>query len=259
MNKIILSATIALVSATAVTGLLTKNKISGLQQNLSAMKLDVASSRKTAADSKLALTKVSDELRSATTAVEEGKAKLADAAKEKDDAVANEKKAEELSGTQTKRIAELEEQLKNNPSKPGDPNIDEKYAALQTERDTLKTALAEAQQAVDTQAKKTTETQQQLAAATEKIRHYEKNVAKMGLTGRVVSVNPGWNFMVIDLGDKQGAAPNSQVYISRNGQSIARATITSVEPTASVASVVPSSLPRGEAVQPGDQVIFGRM
>ncbi|MEA3188595.1 MAG: hypothetical protein QOD99_2425, partial [Chthoniobacter sp.] len=44
--------------------------------------------------------------------------------------------------------------------------------------------------------------------------------------------------------------------VVRGDQRIAKVRITSVEPSTSVADVVPGSMSRGARVQPGDRVIF---
>ena len=77
-----------------------------------------------------------------------------------------------------------------------------------------------------------------------------------GLTGQVLAVNRAYNFLVISLGDKQGVAMNGEMIVKRGGLQVARVKITSVEPTTSIADIVPGSLGRGVNVQAGDEVIY---
>jgi hypothetical protein len=77
-----------------------------------------------------------------------------------------------------------------------------------------------------------------------------------GLEGQVMAVNQGWNFVVISLGDRQGALPNAQMLVKRGDSLVAKVTISSVEPSTSIADIVPGSVPRGQRVMPGDRVVY---
>jgi hypothetical protein len=79
--------------------------------------------------------------------------------------------------------------------------------------------------------------------------------APNGFRGRITEVNINWNFVAINAGEKQGAKVNSQLTIVRNGQNIAKARITSVQPMTSVADLIPGSLAPGQTVQLGDEII----
>ncbi len=79
---------------------------------------------------------------------------------------------------------------------------------------------------------------------------------QQGLEGRVLAVNPAWNFVVLSIGDKQGVVNNAELLIKRGGQYLGKVRVTSVEPSTSIADIVANSLPSGVAVQPGDSVIF---
>src|SRR5258708_1299577 len=81
-------------------------------------------------------------------------------------------------------------------------------------------------------------------------------VGRAGLQGRILAVNAGWNFVVLSVGDKQGVVVNAPLLVVRGNQPIAKLRITSVEPSTSIADVLPGSVPRGVTVQPGDTVIF---
>jgi peptidoglycan hydrolase CwlO-like protein len=79
---------------------------------------------------------------------------------------------------------------------------------------------------------------------------------KQGLEGRVLAVNPAWNFVVLSIGDKQGVVNNSELLLKRGGQYLGKVRVTSVEPGTSIADIVANTLPAGIAVQPGDSVIY---
>ena len=75
------------------------------------------------------------------------------------------------------------------------------------------------------------------------------------LTGRILAVNEAWNFVVLNVGDKNGVSSNTELLVKRGNTQIGRVRITSVEPASSIADIVPGSLVRGLSVQPGDYVL----
>ena len=77
-----------------------------------------------------------------------------------------------------------------------------------------------------------------------------------GLEGRILAVNPAWNFVVLSLGDRNGVVNNAEMLIKRGSQLIGKVRITSVEPSSSIADIVANSVTRGLSVQPGDTVIY---
>ena len=77
-----------------------------------------------------------------------------------------------------------------------------------------------------------------------------------GTRGTVTAVNSGWGFCVLSIGDKQGAATNRVLIVTRDGQSIGKVKITNVEASQSVADIVPGSFRKGVYVEPGDRVIY---
>jgi hypothetical protein len=82
------------------------------------------------------------------------------------------------------------------------------------------------------------------------------NVTQEGIRGRVLAVNSRWDFTVISIGSKQGAAAKKTLVVSRNGQAIGKIRISSVEENQSIANIIPDSFIRGPRIQPGDDVVF---
>ncbi|MDX2079742.1 MAG: hypothetical protein SFU53_03075 [Terrimicrobiaceae bacterium] len=77
-----------------------------------------------------------------------------------------------------------------------------------------------------------------------------------GLEGRVLAVNQAWNFVVLNLGDRNGVVSNAEMLVKRGNQFIGKVRVTSVEPSTAIADIVSNSVPRGIAIQPGDNVIY---
>jgi hypothetical protein len=64
-----------------------------------------------------------------------------------------------------------------------------------------------------------------------------------------------WGFVVVAGGNDQGVVSRSQMDVYRRGQPICRLLVTSVEPSQSIAEIVPGSLTAGQRVQVGDTVV----
>ncbi len=93
-------------------------------------------------------------------------------------------------------------------------------------------------------------------AAERRVAVREGQEAMNGLQGRVLAVDRNWNFVVLSLGGRSGVNANSQMIVRRGGSMVGRVRITSVEPTQSIADIVPNSVPAGVSVQAGDTVVF---
>jgi len=133
-----------------------------------------------------------------------------------------------------------------------DPRIAVLTASLQK----AQAEAAEAKQVSDSLNNRIKDTETKLSAAEQKEKLRSSGVVRAGLQGRVLAVNPGWNFVVLSVGDKQGVIVNAPLLVVRNNEPIARLRITSVEPATSIADVIPGTVRKGVSVQPGDSVIF---
>ena len=86
----------------------------------------------------------------------------------------------------------------------------------------------------------------------------KSNYQKPGLQGRVLAVNSGWNFVVLSVGDKQGVVINSTLLVVRGNEPIARLRVTSVEPSTSIADVLPGHGAQGHCRPAGRHRHFRR-
>ena len=77
-----------------------------------------------------------------------------------------------------------------------------------------------------------------------------------GIRGTVLAVNRAYNFVVLNLGGRQGVEANSEMLVLRGGSFIGKIRISSVEPATAIGDIITSSLARGVQVQPGDTVIY---
>lgn len=76
------------------------------------------------------------------------------------------------------------------------------------------------------------------------------------IRGTVLAVNHAYNFVVLNLGGRQGVEANAEMLIWRGGSMIGKIRISSVEPATAIGDIVGNSLARGVQVQPGDIVVY---
>jgi hypothetical protein len=84
----------------------------------------------------------------------------------------------------------------------------------------------------------------------------ESSPAKARLRGTVMAVNQAYNFVVLNVGERQGLRSNEDMLVLRDGVLIGKIRISSVEPATAIGDVVTNSLARGVQVQPEDIVIY---
>ena len=76
------------------------------------------------------------------------------------------------------------------------------------------------------------------------------------IRGTVLAFNPAYNFVILNLGSRNGVEANAEMLVLREGSVIGKIRISSVEPATAVGDIMSSSLARGVQVQPGDTVIY---
>ncbi len=78
---------------------------------------------------------------------------------------------------------------------------------------------------------------------------------EMNLTrhGRVLAVDPQWDFVILDLGRTHGAVERGELLVNRDGKLVAKVRISQVEEDRSIANILPEW--KQTDVQVGDQVL----
>ncbi|MBX3734438.1 MAG: hypothetical protein KF791_17820 [Verrucomicrobiae bacterium] len=84
----------------------------------------------------------------------------------------------------------------------------------------------------------------------------EKPVEMPGLKGSVVAVDPDWDFVILDVGEEQGAKERGVVMVRRGDKLIGKARIVTVEPSRSVANLLPGWKQGDLAIEVGDAVLY---
>ena len=72
------------------------------------------------------------------------------------------------------------------------------------------------------------------------------------LKGKVVVVDPKWDFVVLNIGDDQGVLQDGEMLVSREGKLVAKVIVRTVEKDRCIANVVPG-WKLGEMIE-GDKV-----
>jgi len=257
MAKILLGISILLTLLTGVLGYMTKGKVESLQGSLKDAKQTASTASAKAAKAEGDLKRAQDELTLATTRATESEKETARLKGEVDDLTKKINEANKVVEEKTKALAEIVDKMKTPGTELIDPGqlanqVKEMSAQLQK----AQTELAEANQVRMTLEEQKRTAEDKVAAAEQKVKEYQGPIIRAGLTGKVLAYNPGWNFVVLNIGDRAGVKANTQMLVTRNGARIATVRVTSVEPATAIADVVPGTLARGQTVQPGDSVVY---
>jgi hypothetical protein len=152
-------------------------------------------------------------------------------------------------------IANLQKQvdeIKPATVNPGAPSSVELQAQLEDSRHQLDNAEREKSLLSDKM--------QSLATRSSQLEEEKKRrtvvAGKIGVRGTVLAVNQAYNFVVLNLGARQGVEASSEMLVLREGSFIGKIRISSVEPSTAIGDIVTSSLARGIQVQRGDIVIY---
>lgn len=98
--------------------------------------------------------------------------------------------------------------------------------------------------------------QEQQTGRPEERKRRVSSPGKPGVRGTVLAVNQAYNFVVLNLGARQGVEANTEMLVLRGGTLIGKIRISSVEPATAIGDIITNSLARGVQVQPGDIVVY---
>lgn len=116
--------------------------------------------------------------------------------------------------------------------------------------------LREEREVLEIERKLLTQNNQKLTLQLEDLLGRERErlpVIPPGLKGKVLAVDPKWDFVVIDIGEAKGLLPRSEMLINRDGKLVAKIKIVTVELDRSIANIMPM-FKVGEVME-GDEVI----
>ena len=252
MVKVFLGLSLVAMLATAGLSFGTKSKIGGLNGSLKTAQKDLSENKSRLAKAESDLKKTEDDLMSSKAIVEERDKEIAKQKGESEElqrtvAAAKAEGEEKVKATIAEYSVKLEEAKKNPAPEAGLPIVaDEK----------IKAEFAELQQVNKTMEAQKKDAEEKLLPIQRQLEEYRQGYVRNGLSGKVLAYNPGWNFVVLSIGDRQGLKPASQLIVTRGSQPIAKVKVTTVEPSSAIADIIPGSVAKGDFVQPGDVVVY---
>jgi hypothetical protein len=156
-------------------------------------------------------------------------------------------------------IASLRQQLEaaaTTPKPAVSPAPASSPAELQAQLDDVRHQLDSAEKEKAFLSEKLQSPQERTSQPQEEKKRKEPSPRRTGVRGTILAVNQAYNFVVLNLGTRQGVEPNSEMLVLREGTLIGRIRISTVEPATAIGDIITSSLARGVQVQPGDTVIY---
>ena len=257
--KTVIGLSVLLLILGAIFGLLNSHKVKTLRTNVAN-----ADAARDAAEHRRAAQERNPKTRETTVAG--GEAKIAEAeskaAKAEAELTQLQKDKTELQakleanqneiGSLQKRIEEAEKTAKPAAS-PVAPNSSPE---LQAQLEDARRQLDSAEKEKVFLSEKLQTTQERPTQPQEEKKRRETGPRRPGVRGTVLAVNQAYNFVVLNLGARQGIQPNSEMLVLREGTLIGKIRISSVEPATAIGDIISSSLARGIQVQPGDIVIY---
>jgi predicted nucleic acid-binding Zn-ribbon protein len=254
MARIALGITLLLLALTCFFGYATHTKVQGLNDKVASLGSELTSTQQRLAKSQADLATTKDSLAKETADDEQTKSQLATVQSSLDAANAQVTSLNAKIDDLNKQIAQLK------PS--GTPGV-VVQGPTQADMDKLTAQLKDAQAQVaeltqlkETLTNKVKDAESRADDLEKVVDRYKSGTVRNGLEGEILAVNQGWNFVVLSIGDRQGAIANAEMIIKRGDSQIGKIRITEVEPSTSVADIIPGSLARGVRIQPGDRVIF---
>ena len=132
--------------------------------------------------------------------------------------------------------------------------IQAKMESMEASNKKLQEDIDQIKSATEVAAKKRAEQATELAGRQKEQAEYRAALAKNGDEYPVLSVDPQWGFVVIGAGQGSNIDPNTVLLVTRDGRSIGKLKVTSLEKNQTVADIVKDSVPAGMSIQPGDMV-----
>jgi myosin heavy subunit len=160
-----------------------------------------------------------------------------------------------------KQMATLQDNLANSEKQLSDANIlvEQYKAAFPTPQQALSVAkdmkaLQDKMDAIEDEKKVLQRQLTRVQNELDVFKHPEHHVELPAtMVGKVLVTDPKWDFVVLNVGEEQGALNNGELLVSRDGKLVAKVKITSVQKDRCIANVEPGSK-LGEVLE-GDKVI----
>lgn len=257
MAKIFIGSSLVLTLLTATLSIMAKGHIEKMKIAWGETKVNLAKGEASLQTAKNDLKKATEDLTLANESAKQSAQALETKTAELTTKIQELTNAQNQVATQATEIEALKVKIAS-MDPPKGPTPTTPTASMEELLDKLQKAqveLTEKEALVQTMMNNLRVAESRLSSLEQTERRRQEGISLPGLQGRILAVNAGWNFVVLNIGDKQGLAVNSALLVVRGKSPIARLRITSVEPATSIADLIPNSVARGVTVQPGDTVI----
>jgi predicted nuclease with TOPRIM domain len=254
--KTLITVSVVLLAAAGVFGFLNTQKAKTLRNDLATITSSrpdfdkrTAAERKNLKEREAAAAGAQAKIAENENRVAKAEADLVQLQSEKAD-LQNKLKAtqDQVSRLQT----EVQEAAAKPSDNPGAPSAQE----LQAQLDDARHQLESAERENSFLSKKIETAQDHTVQLEEERKRRGPSVTKAGVRGIVLAVNQAYNFVVLNLGGRQGVEPNAEMLVFRDGTLIGKLRVSSVEPSTAIGDIMTTSLPRGVQVQAGDVVVY---
>jgi septal ring factor EnvC (AmiA/AmiB activator) len=239
-------AIVAALAVGAVNFFIVKDKITTLTDDRNTQR-----SQKEQAQTELASTK--KELAKTQADLKQTQQQLADTQTERDKAVADD-------AAQTKRANDLSDKLAKT-TQERDVAQDDLAAYTSSGLTAAQVAklnqtikdMQEAIVALNEEKKVLLHTRDRLQARLDQLIGTNPDVVlRADLRGKILVVDPKWDFVVLDIGDDQGVKENAELLVSRDGKLVAKVIVRSLDKDRCIANVIPG-WKLGDVIE-GDEV-----
>ncbi len=255
MSKILLIASVVLLLASAGLGFVNKTKIAAKQDELERTKTVVKTAQNDAATAKTKQKKAEKDASDAVSKSNDLQTQLTAATTQVTTLNGQVDEAKKNVESKDGEIAQLKDTI-SKTALSGTATTPGAGAADANKLQELEIQLTEMKAVKDQLESQAKSGQTQIAALTKRITDRETGASMNGLSGRILAVNRDWNFVILSLGNRQGVNSNATMIVQRGGSTVGKVRITSVEPSQSIADIIPNSVPAGINVQPGDTVVY---
>ncbi|HVU28502.1 MAG TPA: hypothetical protein VHG71_12300 [Verrucomicrobiae bacterium] len=239
-------AIVAALAAGALNVLQVRDKINTLMTQRDGYHSERDQARTDLSNAKKDLAKTQDTLK-------QTQQELTDTQSERDKAVAE-------SQAQTKRANDLSDKLAKTTQERDDARND--LAAFQAtglrpdQISGLNKNLKDAQNALEVANEEKSVLQRTVSHLQTRLAKYEGPETdvklRADLKGKILVVDPKWDFVVLNVGEEQGVLEDGELLVSRDGKLVAKVVVRSVQKDRSIANVVPG-WQLGELIE-GDEV-----
>jgi hypothetical protein len=150
------------------------------------------------------------------------------------------------------QVAALHRQIDETSLKPAAAPTAELQAQLEETRHQLESAERQKMLLAD----KIRNTQESSSQYENEKKQRDAAAKRVGIRGTILAVNQAYNFIVLNLGGRQGVELNAEMLVIRDRTLIGKIRVSSVEPSTAIGDIITTSLARGVQVQPGDTVVY---